>query len=119
VMECLHGQLRDRGARVRAGVVFPPLTATNLAGDPAVMKDVEAMLRSHGVLATLVEPDQVAALVLDGIRRQRFFIRVGVTESTALFDGTISGEYLAWNQAVVRARPDAQLGDGTPDGYLW
>jgi NAD(P)-dependent dehydrogenase (short-subunit alcohol dehydrogenase family) len=119
IMECLHGQLRDKGARLRAGVVFPPLAATNLSGSPEAMKGVEAMLRSGGVPATLVPPEGVAKLVLDGIRRDRFFFRVGARENEQCFAGAISDEFLEWNERMIRGRADAVLADGVPDGYLW
>jgi NAD(P)-dependent dehydrogenase (short-subunit alcohol dehydrogenase family) len=119
VMECLYGQLRDRGSNVRVGVVFPPLTATNLAGNPETMKAVEAQLKATGVDVTLVEPESVAEMVLDGIKRGRFFIRAGAAENAAFFDGRITPGFLDWNARVVRARADAQLSDGTPDAYIW
>lgn len=119
IMECLHGQLRDQGSRVRAGVVFPPLAATNLAGSPEAMKGVETMLRSQGIPTTLVQPEGVAKLVLDGIRRDRFFFRVGARESKECFDGAIGDDFIAWNERMIRGRAEAVLADGTPDAYLW
>ena len=118
-MECLYGQLRDRGSSLRAGVVFPPLTATNLAGSPEMMHTVEAKLRAQGVPATLVQPEAVALMILDGIERDRFFVRAGAAESEAIFGGAISDDYLTWNERIVRGRADAQLTDGVPDSYLW
>ena len=119
IMECLYGQLRDQGSRVRAAVLFPPLTATNLSGSPEMMKNVEAMLQSEGVPATLVPPENVAHLVLDGIRRERFFVRANASESKEWFAGAISDDYLTWNAAMVRGRAEAISADGTPDAYLW
>ncbi len=120
IMECLYGQLRDRQSRIRAGVLFPPLTATNLSGSPEMMKQVEGLLRSRGVPATLIEPDQVARLVLDGIKRERFFFRVGPEESDRFFDGALSdGGLFEWNERIIRARAEQYLTDGSPDPYLW
>jgi NAD(P)-dependent dehydrogenase (short-subunit alcohol dehydrogenase family) len=119
IMECLHGQLRDKGSCVRAGVVFPPLAATNLGGSPEVMKGVETMLRSEGVPATLVQPEAVAKLVLDGIRRECFFFRVGARENKECFDGAITDEFFDWNERMIRGRAEAVLTDGLPDEYLW
>jgi NAD(P)-dependent dehydrogenase (short-subunit alcohol dehydrogenase family) len=65
LMEGLYGQLRDLGADIRTTVVLPPLARTNLAGDPATMHPVEQGLRAAGVPAVLVEPEELAALVLD------------------------------------------------------
>ncbi len=119
VMEALYGQLRDMNSKVKAAILFPPLTATNLAGKPEIMKGVEAHLQSRGVPATLVEPQNVAELFLDGIKRGRFFIRANRAESARLFDGAMSEAYYKWNDAIVRGRADAVLADGKPDAYLW
>jgi NAD(P)-dependent dehydrogenase (short-subunit alcohol dehydrogenase family) len=118
-MECLHGQLRDQNSAVRAGIVFPPLTNTNLAGGPEIMKFVEGHLQSQGIPAVLVEPEGVAEMVLDGIRKGRFYIRAGAEQSKAFFDGAISDDFLTWNEAMIRGRGEAIIADGRPDGYLW
>lgn len=119
VMECLYGQLRDQGSRVRAGVAFPPLAATNLSGAPENMKHVEAMLQSQGIPMTLVQPEGVARMILDGIRRDRFFFRVDARVSKECFEGAISGDFLEWNERMIRGRAEAVLADGAPDPYLW
>jgi NAD(P)-dependent dehydrogenase (short-subunit alcohol dehydrogenase family) len=119
IMESLYGQLRDRGSRLEAALVFPPLTASNLAGDPATMKMVESHMQSQGLPVTMVEPEQVAAMVLDGVRRGRFFIRAGPAESKAFYDGRITEEYFEWSDRVLRGRAEAQLADSTPEAYLW
>jgi NAD(P)-dependent dehydrogenase (short-subunit alcohol dehydrogenase family) len=119
VMECLYGQLRDRESKLTAGVVFPPLTATNLAGNPETMRLVESQLQARGIPTTLVEPDEVATMVLDGLQRGRFFIRVGREEAKAIYGGRITEEFFEWNERIVRGRAEAQLSDGGPEGYLW
>jgi NAD(P)-dependent dehydrogenase (short-subunit alcohol dehydrogenase family) len=120
VMESLYGFLREEQSPIHAGVVFPPLTATRLGGgDPANMKHVEQLLRSQGVPAVLMEPEQVAGLILDGIKRDRFFIRVGAEENKRIFNGSQSQEYFDWNARMIRGRAEAQLADGKPDEYLW
>jgi NAD(P)-dependent dehydrogenase (short-subunit alcohol dehydrogenase family) len=120
IMESLYGQLRDQQSRIKAGVLFPPLTATNLSGNPATMKQVEGLLRSRGVPATLIEPEQVAQVVLDGIKRDRFFFRAGPQESERFFDGKLSeGGFFEWNERVIRARVEEYLSNGAPDSYLW
>ncbi len=83
------------------------------------MKAVEALLRSTGVPAVLVEPEGVAALFLDGIQRDRFFSRVGPQESVRFFEAKIGDEYFAWNEPVTRGRAEQMLADGLPDEYLW
>jgi len=120
IMESLYGQLRDRQSRIRAGVLLPPLAATNLSGSPEIMKQVESLLRSRGVPATLIEPEQVAEVVLDGIKRDRFYFRVGPEESDRFFGGKVSeGGFFEWNERVIRARAEEYLSNGRPDPYLW
>ena len=119
VMESLHGFLQAEKSPVRAGIVFPPLTATSLNGDPANMKGVEQWLQSQGVPTVLVEPQPVADMIVDGIRRGRFFIRMGRDQDQQFFGGSQPAEFFDWNERMIRGRADAQLSDGTPDGYLW
>jgi NAD(P)-dependent dehydrogenase (short-subunit alcohol dehydrogenase family) len=120
LLECLHGQLRDRQSKVRAGLVFPPLTATRLAGDdPQVLAGTEAYLQSRGVPAKLVVPEKVAEMVLDGIRRGRFFIGADSRTSAEFYEGAMTPEFFEWNARMIRGRAEAQLNDGKPDAYLW
>jgi NAD(P)-dependent dehydrogenase (short-subunit alcohol dehydrogenase family) len=119
IMESLYGQLRDQKSRIQAGIVFPPLTATYLSGDPEMMKFVENHLQSTGVPAVLVQPDEVAKMIVDGIERDRFFIRVGEQENKDFFGSAHSAEFFTWNERMVRGRAEAQLSDGRPDAYLW
>jgi NAD(P)-dependent dehydrogenase (short-subunit alcohol dehydrogenase family) len=119
VMESLYGSLRDERSPIRVGIAFPPLTATRLSGDPANMKFVEQFLQSQGVPAVVVEPEPVAEMIVDGIKRDRFFIRMGTEENKRIFNGSQPPEYFEWSERVIRGRAQAQLTDGTPDGYLW
>ena len=119
VMESLYGTLRDEQSPIRASIAFPPLTATRLSGDPANMKFVEQFLQSQGVPAVVVEPEPVAEMILDGIRRGRFFIRLGAEENKRIFNSSQPAEYFDWSERVIRGRAEAQLADGAPDGYLW
>ncbi|SEP19442.1 SDR family NAD(P)-dependent oxidoreductase [Trujillonella endophytica] len=114
VMESLYGELRDRKAAVRAAVLFPPLTASSM-GNP----QVEAWLRGNGVPATLMQPEDVAELLLDGVRRGRFYIRIGREQSASLYNGAVSDDFFEWNERVIRSRAEAQISDGTPEGHLW
>jgi NAD(P)-dependent dehydrogenase (short-subunit alcohol dehydrogenase family) len=118
VVECLHGQLRDRKAKIRVGLVFPPLTDTQLSGGTTA-KQVEGLLNSRGVPAALVQPEQVAELILDGLRRDRFFIRTGPAENASYFNSAMSSEFFAWSERVIRGRAEAQMNDSGPDAYLW
>ena len=118
LMESLYGHLRDKQSRIKVGVLWPPLTATNLMGGPETMKEVETNLRNRGVPAILVQPEPVAELLLDGVKRDRFFIRIGRSESTRLFDGQFDDDYFEWNERLIRGRAEAVMADGKPDGYL-
>lgn len=119
IMEALHGQLRDRKANVRSALVFPPLTATRLAGDPAMMEHIEAHLNSTGVPSVLIQPEMVADMVVDGIEKGRFYIGATRENSARIFGGAISEEFFQWHERMVRGRADAQIGDGKPDAFLW
>ena len=64
IMESLYGQVRDEGLDLHVGVVVPPLTRTNLAGDDlSIWEHVAAGLAAHGMPAAVIEPEAVAALV--------------------------------------------------------
>jgi NAD(P)-dependent dehydrogenase (short-subunit alcohol dehydrogenase family) len=119
VMESLWGVLRDEQSPVRAGIVFPPLTATGLNGDPANMKFVEQYLQSQGVPTAVVDPEPVAAMIVDGIKRGRFFIRMGAAEDQKFFDSSQPADFFEWNERMIRGRAAAQLADGDPGKYLW
>jgi NAD(P)-dependent dehydrogenase (short-subunit alcohol dehydrogenase family) len=119
VMESLYGALRDERSPIRVGIVFPPLTATRLSGDPANMKFVEQFLNSQGVPAVVVQPEPVAEMIVDGIKRDRFFIRLREEENKRIFGGSQPLEYFDWSERVIRGRAQAQLTDGRPDDYLW
>jgi hypothetical protein len=82
LMESLHGRLRADGANIATTIVAPPLARTNLAGDSAIMDHIDRQLQSVGVPPSLVEPEQVAELVLDAIVNQRFW--ASVTPDTVL-----------------------------------
>jgi hypothetical protein len=86
---------------------------------PANMKGVEEFLQSQGVPTALVEPEPVADMIVDGIKRDRFFIRMGRDEDRRLFDSSQPLEFFEWNERMIRGRAEAQLTEGTPDKYLW
>ncbi|WP_158548698.1 SDR family NAD(P)-dependent oxidoreductase [Blastococcus sp. TF02A-26] len=114
VMESLYGELRDRKATVRAALLFPPLTESSM-GNPRV----EQWLRDNGVPTTLMQPEDVAELLLDGVRRGRFYIRINEAENERLFGNRLSPEFFAWNERITRGRAEAQISDTAPDGHLW
>ncbi len=118
LMECLYGQLRDLGADIHATVVLPPLARTNLAGEPETMHSVEQGLHSAGVPAVLVEPEEVAAVVLEAIVDGRFWAHPTPDQDTRLFGGRLKPA-TEWQDEVIRARARAIVERTPPDPYLW
>ena len=118
LMECLYGQLRDRGSRIKAHVVLPPLTRTNLAGDPDVMLHVEQALKAGGADVVLAEPDEVARTVLDAIRTGNFWAYPDHETDKRLHDGKFAAA-IDWEDRMGRARADALLNRSALDPYLW
>ena len=63
IMESLYGQARDQGLPLHVGVVVPPLTRTNLAGDDlSIWGHVVNGLATRGIPAALIEPEEFAAV---------------------------------------------------------
>lgn len=118
LMECLYGQLRDQGANIRTTVVFPPLTRTNLAGDPAMMDFVKQGLEAGGIPAVLVEPEDVAAFVLDAIRDESFWAHPTHAQDARVTGGRMKA-LIEWEDEIIQARADAIIGRTAPDPYLW
>ena len=118
LMECLYGQLRDQGSPIRAHVVFPPLTRTGLAGDPAVMSLVQQGLASGGVTAVLAEPEEVAVTVLEAVQSGSFWAHHGHEADERLSGGRFAGD-IDWQDQVIRDRAEAIIGRTAPDPYLW
>jgi hypothetical protein len=83
------------------------------------MQSVEQYLQSQGVPTALVEPGPVAAMIVDGIKRGRFFIRMGRDDDQQFFGGSQPADFFAWNERMIRGRAEAQLTDGAPGAYLW
>jgi NAD(P)-dependent dehydrogenase (short-subunit alcohol dehydrogenase family) len=118
LMECLHGQLRDAGSLIRAHVVLPPLTKTNLAGDPEIMHFVQKHLESKGVPAVLADPHEVAVLVVEAIRSGAFWAHLDHEADQRLYGGKFGAD-IEWQDRIVRTRADALTARAAPDGYLW
>jgi NAD(P)-dependent dehydrogenase (short-subunit alcohol dehydrogenase family) len=118
LMECLYGQLRDRGADIQTTVVLPPLARTNLAGDPATMASIEQGLRASGVPMVLVEPEDVARVVLEAIRDDCFWAHPTHDQDARLFDGRLK-EATDWQDEINRAEAAALIDRSPPDAYLW
>jgi NAD(P)-dependent dehydrogenase (short-subunit alcohol dehydrogenase family) len=119
IMESLYGQVRDQGLPVHVGVVVPPLTRTNLAGDDTSIWDhVVTGLAKRGIPAALIEPEELAEVIVEGLERRAFWIEAGVDEDARYFEGR-NRATIARNHEIIRAKSDAMIGHLAPDGYLW
>jgi NAD(P)-dependent dehydrogenase (short-subunit alcohol dehydrogenase family) len=118
LMECLYGHLRDSRSLIRAHVVFPPLTKTDLAGDPEVMRLVQQSLAVTGVPAVLAEPEEVAVTVVEAIRSGDFWARHDHDADKRLHAGKFAAD-IDWQDQAVRARADSIINHLAPDPYLW
>jgi NAD(P)-dependent dehydrogenase (short-subunit alcohol dehydrogenase family) len=118
LMECLYGQLRDLGSPIRAHAVFPPLTRTNLAGDPSVMDWVRQSLTNGGVTAVMAEPEEVAVTVLEAVETGSFWAHHDHEADERLAGGRFAAD-IDWQDQVIRDRADAIINRTAPDPYLW
>jgi NAD(P)-dependent dehydrogenase (short-subunit alcohol dehydrogenase family) len=118
LLEALYGQLRDQDSLVRATVVLPGLTRSNLAGNPETMTFVQQGLQAAGVSATLTEPEQVAVTVIEAIEQDSFWAHHDNEADQRLYDGKFAGD-IAWGERILRSRADALINRTAPDPYLW
>ena len=119
VMESLYGQVRDEGVDVHVGVVVPPLTRTNLAGDDlSVWEHVAAGLAAHGLPAAVIEPEAVAALVVEGIEHESFWIEADTEQDARLYGGR-NRPNIERVHEIISARAQAMIDHHPPDAYLW
>ncbi len=118
LMECLYGQLRDMGSKIKATVVFPPLTKSNLAGDPEFMTFVAQGLEAGGVPAGLAEPEEVAQFVLEAIQSDSFWAHGTVEQDARISEGRLKTN-IEWEHDILRARAEALIARSAPDPYLW
>jgi NADP-dependent 3-hydroxy acid dehydrogenase YdfG len=118
VMECLYGQARDREVPLHVGMVLPPLTRTNLAGDDLSVWDaVEENLRKTGSESALVEPEEFAHVVRDGIVNEEFWIEI-TQESSERYMGGRNAGTIKHRVAMVNAKAAAMADHLAPDSYL-
>jgi NAD(P)-dependent dehydrogenase (short-subunit alcohol dehydrogenase family) len=109
LMECLYGQLRDAGADIVAGLVFPSVTSTH--GPVEIGERTVAMLRGGGVPVRLMQPEDVAEFTLDAIRRDTFWPSRPRRRGEPR-DRRVAGRHLPpAGEAIVDRTP--------PDTYLW
>ena len=119
IMESLYGQARDEGLDLHVGVVVPPLTRTNLAGDDlSIWEHVAAGLAEHGLPAAVIEPEAVAAVVVEGLERKSFWIESDLEQSERLYEGRNRANIERVHE-IIRAKADAMIGHEPPDAYLW
>ncbi len=119
VMECLYGQLRDAKSGVHVGMVLPPLVRTNLAGDdPGVFDSISAKLSAGGRSIALIEPEEFAEVVLEGIRERRFWIEADADQNERLFGGR-NGDTITRGHTLIQRKADAMIAHTPPDRYLW
>ena len=118
LMEGLYATLRDQNSVIRAHAVFPPLTKTNLGGDPSVMTMVQHGLESAGVAAVLAEPEEVAVTVLESIQSGNFWAHHDHEADARLSNGRFEAD-IDWQDEIVRTRAAAIIARTPPDPYLW
>jgi NAD(P)-dependent dehydrogenase (short-subunit alcohol dehydrogenase family) len=119
VMECLYGQLRDAGSGVHVGVVLPPLVRTNLAGDdPSVFDNISKQLSGSGRSIALIEPEEFAEVVLEGIRERRFWLEADEDQNQRIFGGR-NGDTITRGHTLIQRQADAMIAHTAPDRYLW
>jgi NAD(P)-dependent dehydrogenase (short-subunit alcohol dehydrogenase family) len=119
IVESLYGQLRDAGSSIHVGIVLPPLTRTNLAGDDlSIWSKVEAMLATSPNAPALIEPQEVAEVILEGIRDRRFWIEATDDQNERLFGGRDSGAKRR-REKLAGAKAESIVNGSLPDSYLW
>lgn len=118
LLECLYGQLRDLRSQIDVHVVLPPLTKTNLAGDPNAMGFVQQGLRNGGVPTALAEPSDVAATIVEAIRNGNFWV-VNDHEADARLTGGRFSAQIDWEHQIFRNRAESFATRTAPDPYLW
>lgn len=119
IMEALYGQVRERGLPMHVGVIVPPLTRTNLAGDDlSVWERVAAGLSREGKPAPLIEPEEFAQVILAGLREDRFWIEATPEDDERFFGGRYAGSIRS-SRRRIRAKAEAMATYLPPDSYLW
>jgi NAD(P)-dependent dehydrogenase (short-subunit alcohol dehydrogenase family) len=118
LMEGLYATLRDQNSAIRAHAVFPPLTRTNLGGDPSVMAMVQQGLESAGVAAVLAEPEDVAVTVVESIQGGNFWAHHDHEADMRVSNGRFKAD-IDWQDEIVRKRAAAIICRTAPDPYLW
>jgi NAD(P)-dependent dehydrogenase (short-subunit alcohol dehydrogenase family) len=118
IMECLYGQLRDVNAKVHVGIVLPPLTRTNLAGDdPAIWEHIQEGMTRAGRLAAVIEPEEFAHVLVEVLLARRFLIETSEDQNQRFYGGRKPGAEL--RAKLVQAKAGALINHTEPHPYLW
>jgi NAD(P)-dependent dehydrogenase (short-subunit alcohol dehydrogenase family) len=118
LIEGLYATLRDQKSSIRVHAVFPPLTRTNLSGDPSIMPMVQQGLQSNGVAAVLAEPEEVAITVVEALQSGNFWAHHDHEADERLSNGRFKVD-IDWQDEIVRKRATAIITRAAPDPYLW
>jgi NAD(P)-dependent dehydrogenase (short-subunit alcohol dehydrogenase family) len=110
LMECLYGQLRDAGADIVPGLIFPGVTNTTDTRERT--KQAVAFMRATGLPATFTEPEEVAENTLDAIRNDSFWARPSPEDAR-------HRETVEWEAQIYRTRAETLIARAQPDPYLW
>lgn len=113
LMESLYGQLRDRDAKVKVGLIFPTLTRSNMGSE-----FVEEMLQSTGVPAVLAEPEELAKVIVEGIENDTFWINPTDEQDERYFNGRLRPNR-EWSDEMTLAKARAIVERTDPTEYLW
>lgn len=113
VMESLYGQLRDQGAKVKPGIIFPPLTRSGM-GSPIGQE----ILNASGIPAVLAEPEELAQVILEGILADEFWINVTLEQDERIFGGRMK-ESLIWEHERVLLKAKAMTEHLPPDDHIY
>ncbi len=116
LMECLYGQLRDAGADIVAGLIFPGVTNTFPKAELGQL--VVDSLGQFGATTILSPPEEVADFTVDAIERDLFWAYPDRTTDERLAGGR-HAEAIAWEDEIYRRQAAALIGREAPDAYLW
>lgn len=119
IMESLYGHLRDAQIPINVGVIVPPLTRTNLAGDDLSVWDlIETSLAKNGSRAPIVDPEEFADVIVEGLQRPGFWIEATLDQDERFFDGRCARAIRA-SRRMIQRKAQAVADHLPPDDYLW
>jgi hypothetical protein len=95
------------------------MTRTNLAGDDlSLWEQVEAGAVAKGIPSALVEPEDVAQVIVEGLERRSFRIEPDIEQDERHFGGRTRAK-IAHFHGIIQAKADSMIGHHPPDDYLW